>query len=715
MIKVLPVFLVLAAIWISGWGTTTRLGKIIDEAGNPVPGAVVSDGQNQVFSANDGTFYFYTSADSLIVQRLGYLPRRVAFSNMIKPIVLKAEPIVLPKVIVSETALDLFSAAPDRISLPIDPDRHYYSAGEILSSAPSIHSNDVLLKGESQSVSILGNLARHSLIVLDGIPLNPDGGSFDLSLLEADNIASIELIRNNASVYGGASAIGGIVQITSKQGSTRSGERFLLGTELGSFGYAKNSFSFETAQSDWNLRFSASNLNTDNDFPYRVREWWTADSLAVRANNAKRQNSLSASYSRRFDELRFSLQSDLSSFHRQLPGTVNFADVYLNAWLEGFANRNRLALDAPFGGLETRLLLWLNLDGTLYDNTRAPLPVFVSKYRQKLANLGLRLSLGRETHLFKSLKWNSGLAAEAGTEHYQNLDLLMPDKDLDHYSRFANASLKNSLVLDLGDLIWTNSAALRHDHADLEDNLSWRLESGLRHIGFVETILGATLGTSFSLPSPYDLYWKGDSQALGNPDLASETSRGWQLWLENRLGAFSLRTSYHHNDIDNLIQWRQIQMFGNVWKPLNIGRARIRNLEVEAGLTPWEWLSFSSSALYTQALDLSSLPADSAPRLMYTPELNYSLRLELNWANFNFWSRYAFTGEQFTTPDNLADPLPSYSLLDLGFSFPLSVMDWKITPHFSMRNLLNASYEVYAYVPQPGISFYGGLSLQFSD
>jgi hypothetical protein len=48
------------------------------------------------------------------------------------------------------------------------------------------------------------------------------------------------------------------------------------------------------------------------------------------------------------------ISSDLEDFYRQLPGTVNFSDIYRNAWLEGYANRNRLSLEAPLGNLNSR-------------------------------------------------------------------------------------------------------------------------------------------------------------------------------------------------------------------------------------------------------------------------------------------------------------------------------------------------------------------------
>ena len=708
-------FPLLLLVMVTGLNSAVIEGQVVNPSGKGISSVLISDGLIQIYSSEDGMFRISTKADSLSFNRLGYQSRILAVAKVGKRVTLKPEPVVLPKIIVSESAWDIFSPPVDRVALPVDPDRHYYLAGDVLTSSASTHSGDVRLAGENQGISILGNLPRHSLIILDGVALNPDGESYDLSLIDAENIESIELIKNNASVYGGGSAIGGIVNIRSRQGRNTGRSDFSLGTELGSFGHAQTTLAFGTSYRNWDLRINASHLDTDNDFPYKMPDWWAPDSLFIRENNAKRQNSLSASLSTYFNQARLSLQSDYVSFHRQLPGTVNFSEVYRYAFLEGYTNRNRFTLSSLLLGLKADLLAWMNHDGTLYDNTQAPLPVFLSQYRQQLLNTGLRGSLGKEFNLTAGLKLMAGLAAELGSERYQNQNLLHPANDLDHRSGFANASLRSAMELDLGDIACNGAGALRYDHASSTDNLSWRLEGSVKRFGYVESTLGGTLGTSFALPSPYDLYWKGDSQAIGNPNLASERSKGWQLWLDNRLGAFNLRATWHHNTIDSLIQWRQVQMFGNVWKPLNIGRARIRNLELEAGWEPLEWLNLSGATLITNALDLSTESPDSAPRLMYTPELSYTLKLDLNWPRFNFWSSYRFTGEQFTTPDNLSSPLPGYALLDLGTAVNIELRGWTLSPHFSVRNVLNRSYSVYAYVPQPGISFLGGITLRVSD
>ena len=688
---------------------------IVDPKEHPVSEVVISDGSKTVFSNEKGYFLINTSADTLTFHRLGFQEKKLSVKYIGKKVILTPDPVVLPRITVSDIAWNIVSPPPDKISLPIDPDRHYYSAGEVLTTNPAIHSNDVSLPGESQNISILGNLSRHSLIILDGVPLNPDGSSFDLSLLDPNNIESVDIIKNNVSVYGGSSAIGGIVMISTKKGLKQTGKQFSISTELGSFGYAQNSLSFTFNQPSTIFRINLSNLSTDNDFRYKVPEWWSPDSTAIRSNNAKHQNSLAASYTRLNKKSHFSFQTEYLSFMRQLPGTVNFTEIYKNASLSGWANRNRFNLNAPLFSGELGTLIWLNLDQTTYDNTKAPLPVYLSHYKQSLLNSGIHGSYGQNSSITPELSLNTSLSAEAGYNSYQNNNLLNSANNIDFSSRFANSILKTELKIDKGEFIWSNSGAIRYDLTEQENEFTWRLESSLQSLGYIETTIGGTLGTSFALPSPYDLYWKGDSQALGNPDLKSEHSQGWQIWMSNQWNKLYLKSAFHKNDIENLIQWRQIQMWGNVWKPLNIGKARIKNVEIEAGWQPWEWLNLSTSALFTSAKDISNQNEEAAPYLVYIPGRNYSLKMELNWKKLKFWSDYHYSGKQYTTPDNLTEPFPGYSLLNLGLNYSMFIQGWNVSPFVTIRNALNKQYEIYAYVPQPGIAFYGGVSLQVSN
>src|SRR5467141_2827229 len=87
--------------------------------------------------------------------------------------------------------------------------------------------------GAVTSLFLRGGESRYTKVLIDGVPVNADGGFFDFSHLTTDNIDRIEIVRGPASVLYGADAVTGIVQIFTRKGSSQS--RASLGARGGTF------------------------------------------------------------------------------------------------------------------------------------------------------------------------------------------------------------------------------------------------------------------------------------------------------------------------------------------------------------------------------------------------------------------------------------------------------------------------------------------------
>lgn len=679
-------------------------GHVYDEDGIGIEGAYIVLGDATTRSLKDGFYRIDAMGDSLKVSRLGFKSKSVRAIPGSLDIVLTSQPIELPTILVSQS-YEPYIQATDMLSVSIDPDRHYYSTMDILGEASGTISQDSPLKGESQSLGLLGNLPRHTLVVLDGVPLNTDGQSFDFSLLDPQNIQSIQIIKNNASVYGGAAAIGGVVLITSKQPSKEADE-YKTSLELGSFGYADLRVSLRGGWEKTFYRIAMGVFHADNDFSYKPRPWWNEDESGIRSNNSKQQNSLSLGWGISSEKAYITLQSELDDYYRQLPGTINFIELYRNAFLEGFSSRNRLNIQSNLGGLQIRGQAWFNRDKSLYDNTSAPLPVFRSKYEQLQDKAGLQLGLDK----------SQGLVRLNGTTNisfsrYLNDNLLKPNEKINIRDNQASLSIKAGVEQEAGDWAWSTYLAGRKDITANDKFHSARAELELKHFGIWQTSLGSTWGSSFALPSSFDLHWKGDSQAIGNPELKSEKSQGGQIWIDATGMDVYLRCALHINRVKDLIQWRQVQMYGNAWKPLNIGKVQLYNLELEGSWDAKSWLNFKADALYTDARDLSAHPFYKAPQLMYTPKMVYGIKTSMSYGKQKLWGRYSYRGKQYITVDNLADPIDGYELFDLGYQMSFKIKDAKMNLHLKLQNVFNKRYEVYPYVPQPGRAVYLGAQV----
>jgi len=87
--------------------------------------------------------------------------------------------------------------------------------------------------GGITSLFLRGGESRYTKVLIDGVPVNAPGGSFDFSHLTTDNIDRIEIVRGPASVLYGADAVTGIVQIFTRRGSDQG--RLSLGARGGTY------------------------------------------------------------------------------------------------------------------------------------------------------------------------------------------------------------------------------------------------------------------------------------------------------------------------------------------------------------------------------------------------------------------------------------------------------------------------------------------------
>ena len=76
--------------------------------------------------------------------------------------------------------------------------------------------------GRSSSAFIRGAESDHTLVMIDGVRVNdPNVGSFDLADLQVDSIEKIEIIRGASSAAYGSEAIGGVINIITKEPTSK--------------------------------------------------------------------------------------------------------------------------------------------------------------------------------------------------------------------------------------------------------------------------------------------------------------------------------------------------------------------------------------------------------------------------------------------------------------------------------------------------------------
>ncbi|MCK9309232.1 MAG: TonB-dependent receptor plug domain-containing protein [Candidatus Cloacimonetes bacterium] len=685
-------------------------GIIVDISGKPVVGAVVTDKHNLVYSRKDGSFSIATEADSIYVTRLGFQRLALNSKSSQSSITLIASDIILPTVWVR--AVEYKPISPSLGAQIIHPDTNakVKNAADLLLENPSFSSTDIRLTGEKQTVSLLGSFNRHSLVMLDGVVLNPSGEAFDFSKIPLSQISYIEVIKGNSSVYGGSAAIGGIVHLHSKPATNKPYWDGSVSSSLGSFDLYKQVYSTTFSHKMLSLNAEYFHQTAKNDFEYQSPDFWNVEQELKRLHNRKTADNgfLKASFSQGRSQIDYSL--NLGSFVRELPGTINFLDLYNDSKVTGAYSQQSFRILDTHKHLANEILGWWNTDQSIFANLNSINTFAANHYRQKQQSRGVKSSSNLNYETYKL-----GLSAEYSDIDYR-FENFITDNDIRgkrENTALAFRAQKNLFPFYLEYKIVT---AIREDYSDKALHPTWRVEHELSLPLAEKLVVGGYLGTAFSQPSLFDMYWIGDSETQGNPNLKSESSFGYNAYGEISLPTMKLRIAYYHNWVENLIQWRQYYLNGVSWKPFNAGKADIQNMELEYQIRMYKQLSLSSNFTYTHAYDASKRP-DGSPatsynkKLVYTPDLKATAKLFMETDRHGISFAYNYTGQQYSTVDNLIDPLPAFDTLELTAFYTLKLNNFLLRCDLKVNNLLNKHYEIYAYTPQPGINWFTGLSI----
>jgi hypothetical protein len=106
--------------------------------------------------------------------------------------------------------------------------------GDVLQDIPGVVVQRAGSPGNREDIKIRGGLAPHTLVLIDGFPVNsPTVGFFDVSSLPADAFERIEVVRGSQSALYGSNAIGGVVNFIPRKGDA--GMRYGIDAGAGSF------------------------------------------------------------------------------------------------------------------------------------------------------------------------------------------------------------------------------------------------------------------------------------------------------------------------------------------------------------------------------------------------------------------------------------------------------------------------------------------------
>ncbi|MGH7677189.1 MAG: TonB-dependent receptor plug domain-containing protein, partial [Gemmatimonadaceae bacterium] len=93
------------------------------------------------------------------------------------------------------------------------------TVADALASVSSAYVAQSGSQGAQTSLFLRGGESKYVKVLLDGVPVNSPGGTYDFGALTTDNVERIEIVRGPASVVYGADAVTGVVNVITRRGT----------------------------------------------------------------------------------------------------------------------------------------------------------------------------------------------------------------------------------------------------------------------------------------------------------------------------------------------------------------------------------------------------------------------------------------------------------------------------------------------------------------
>lgn len=367
--------------------------------------------------------------------------------------------------------------------------------------------------GQATSVFLRGTESNHTLVLIDGVRMNPSTiGGAAIQNIAPEVIERIEIVKGARSALFGTDAIGGVINVITR----RADEGYFEA------GIGGGSFASQSGQ------VSGGNRGTAGEFGVNLN-WQATDGYAPRTDSdiERGYDNLSANIyaARRIGANEFSVR------HWRGEGNVEYLDFFLSPVDQDFKNAvTAIGLDTKVSASGNSKLI---LSFMQEDVTQNQAPDFVSSER---------LSLDwHYSHAFENNVLTGGLFAIE-----ENASTLSFGSGFDEDTTSRAMFVQDQLSLGRHK----GFVALRlTDHETFGNHTTWNAEYAFE---FSEALtMNAGLGHAFRAPDATDRFGFGGNPAL-RPELADERQLGLRYAPDDR---HSVDVEFYANDIENLIEF----------------------------------------------------------------------------------------------------------------------------------------------------------------
>ena len=629
---------------------------------------------------------FISVSSFRLLPLIALMPASLAFAS--EPVQPAAPIVTLPTTVVTAS----------RIAQPIDQvigdisvieraELERYS-GESVLNALQLQAGIQILSnggaGKPSSVFIRGANASHTLVLIDGVRYGSITlGTPALEHLPVDQIERIEILRGSAASLYGSDAIGGVIQIFTRQGNKTPSVALTVGAGTENTQQARVTASREFGETRASITIAHSKTDGISAISNPTNSNFFAD------DDGYQNNSISLNLTQNLNaQHQVGARLLWADGENQFDGAA--FDANFNAVAQDYDYRN----DTQNGALSiwSRHQFTDNLStqlqiGRSEDNSDSFAPRSALNRANKISTFDITQD---QIALHNELKLGAG-SLTFGVERLEQK--LNSSTNYPVQERSVNSVLAGYI----GQYQRVNvQANLRND-----DNSQYGNETtygiGLSTALTDQISVGAQHSTAFLAPSFNDLYFP----FYGDASLAPEQSDSKEVFVALQLDGLSSRLTAYRNDVEDLIQYNPAT-FG----PSNIGQARLQGVTLN---NDWQLdnLQAGLSYDYLDAEDQSSA-ATRGKQLRYRAKHSGIAYFGMQQDQLSGRVELQAVGTRYSNPTN-TQKVAGYSLVNLFGAI-------QVTPELKVglrvNNLFDEQYESVLDYSTLGVN--GLLSLTFT-
>lgn len=575
--------------------------------------------------------------------------------------------------------------------------RQSISVAEVLRTVPGVSIARNGGMGGVASVFIRGAESEQTVALIDGVKLNDPaspGGGFNFGNLLIGNIERIEVVRGPQSMLWGSQAIGGVVNMISRQPTDKltinargeggyRGTVQLVGNVSGKAGPLAASAGAGWFRTDGISAFNEARGGSERDGTENFR---ANGSLTLALSNA-----LSVEARGWYSDSK----ADQDGF---APPSFAFDDT---------AETSRTRETVAYTGLNAALFdgRFRNRLGFAYTDTNRSND---DEGFETFASTGQNERFEYQGVLAVAEGWQATVGLERETSHYSATSFGGPEAS----GRARIDSIYGQLVATPVEGL-TLTGGVRHDDHDRFGGATTFGASGAWNLKSSTTVRGS-YSEGFKAPSLFQLL-----SDFGNQSLQPETSQGFDLGISQLAlgGALEATATYFQRTSTNLIGFVSCSppLTGIcVDRPFgtydNVGRVRANGVELSLTLRPIPTLQFQANYTYTKAENRTEGDSNFDNALARRPNHSISTLIDYRWRfGLETGATLTHVSDSYENASN-SRKLQGYVLVDLRASYPLTN---RIALTGRIENLFDEEYETAFRYGQPGRAGYAGVRLSY--